>query len=358
MVENGIDNVHVASMETIITPAVLREKIPNPNTSLVVRTRQEIADILHGRDPNRLLVVVGPCSIHDLDAASDYRKRLGGLKAELEDELVIVMRTYPEKPRTTVGWTGLAYAPDLEGPSNPDAGLTITRQLLADTNKAGLPCAVEFLDSFVPQYTADLVSWAAIGARTTESQPHRQLVSGLSMPVGFKNSTAGDVKVAVDAMVSAGSPHTFHGINGDGRAVIVNTNGNPDTHIVLRGGTRGTNYDEESILNAARAVRDRNLLTESSRPVMVDCSHGNSNKNHKNQPIVMLSVLDQATSRKHLMGFMVESNINEGRQDWAPGKELKYGVSITDACIGWAETEQLLREAARSVYPKRYLSAS
>jgi len=351
MVENGIDNVHITSMERVMTPNSLRGEIPNPNTSLVVGTRREIGDILHGRDKQRLLMVVGPCSINDLDAAREYAHKLKPLKDELADQLLIVMRTYPEKPRTTVGWTGLSYSSDSE---DPNAGVRITRQLLADTNAAGLPCAIEVLDPYTPQFTADLVSWGAIGARTVESQTHRQLVSGLSMPIGFKNSTSGDINVAADAMVAAKGPHNFYGIDGDGRMANVHTTGNPDTHIVLRGGGGKTNYDEGSILKAVDAVARRGLLDASSRPVMIDCSHGNSNKDHKNQPGVIRSVLDQAASRPHLMGFMLESNLYEGRQDVKPGQELQYGVSITDACIGFAQTEQVLREAARAVRARRF----
>lgn len=353
MIEKGIDDINIAAINRITPPIALREQIPHPNKGLVTITRREIGDILHGRDP-RLLMIVGPCSIHDLQAAADYAQRLEPLKRELENELVIVMRTYLEKPRTTVGWTGLAYDPNLDGSSDPNTGLTLSRQLLADTNKAGLPCAVEVLDPLTPQYIDDLVAWGAIGARTVESQTHRQLASGLSMPIGIKNSTEGDIKVAVDAMVAAQRPHSFYSIDIYGQVANVQTQGNPDTHIVLRGGKKGTNYDEVSIAEAARSIYDRGLLSESSHPVMVDCSHGNSNKDHRNQPGVIRSVLDRAQSRPYLMGFMIESNINEGRQDWAAGKELQYGVSITDACIGWEETARLLKEGARAIYPRRY----
>ncbi len=347
----NIENTNISSIEPLKPPIELKREIVNRSASLIANTRQEIRDVLHGKDTKRLVMIVGPCSIHDPGSAIEYGERLFGLKDRLADELVIVMRTYFEKPRTTVGWTGLVYDPHLDGSSDAGTGLAVSRKLLADINGAGLPCAVEFLDPNTPQYFADLVSWGAIGARTTESQVHRQLVSGLSMPVGFKNSTEGDMKVAVDAMVTATSPHTFFGIDVNGQAAVVKTNGNPDTHIVLRGGNKGTNYDEASMAEAVSLIQERNLLAESSRPVMIDCSHGNSAKDHRKQSLVVKSVLPGGN---HTMGFMIESNIFEGRQNWVAGRQLQPGISITDACIGWEETERLLFECARMVQPRRY----
>ncbi len=354
--EKLIENAHIISVKPIEPPTKLKADIPNDSNDLIAKTRQEIRDILHGRDTNRLLVVVGPCSIHDPEAAIEYAQRLNSLRSRLENEMVIVMRTYFEKPRTTVGWTGMVQNPDLDGSSNASTGLLISRQLLSDVNRSGLPCATEFLDPITPQYLADLVSWAAIGARTVESQIHRQLASGLSMPVGFKNSTEGNIIVAVDAMVAAANTHTFLGMDANGQAAIVETTGNPDAHIVLRGGRQGTNYDQASMDYTVSLIKDRNLLTETCRPVMIDCSHGNSAKDYRRQSHVIENVLAQVQpGRHHILGFMLESNLREGRQDWVKGKQLEYGVSITDACIGWEETEHLLLDCALMIQPKRFV---
>ncbi|MBI2019182.1 3-deoxy-7-phosphoheptulonate synthase [Candidatus Daviesbacteria bacterium] len=349
-IESNIINTRVTSITPIESPIELKKRITNGSDDLVVKTRREIGDILHGRDSRRLLLVVGPCSIHDPEQAIEYAETLIDIKKRVEDDLVIVMRTYFEKPRTTVGWKGLAYDPSLDGSAAPGVGLAISRQVLSDVNKLGLPCAVEFLDPFTPQYFDELVSWAAIGARTTESQTHRQLASGLSMPVGFKNSTEGNIKVAADAMVSAASSHTFYGIDASGRVAVVKTNGNPDTHIVLRGSNKGTNYDAVSIGNAVNLVEGAGLLTESSRPIMIDCSHGNSSKDYKKQSGVAENVLDQIkTGQRRIMGLLIESNLVEGQQSYVPGKTPKRGVSLTDGCIGWKETERLLLNFARSI---------
>ncbi len=352
-----ISDRSIYSIERVVSPMQLKENIPNQSVGLTINTRQEIRDILQGQDPKRLLVIVGPCSIHDIKAAAEYAERLHGLKDKLSDDLVIVMRTYLEKPRTTVGWTGFVYDPGLDGSSDASTGLAVSRQLLANINNSGIPCAVEFLDPITPQYQADLVSWAAIGARTTESQIHRQLASGVSMPVGFKNSTDGDIKVAIDAMVAASNQHTFFGINEAGQAAVVRSKGNPDTHLVLRGGSKNPNYDEESINHAVRLLKERTLLTESNRPIMVDCSHGNSSKDHKRQSLVAMNVLEQIQSgQRRVMGFMIESNLHEGRQDWINGAPLEYGVSITDACIGWEQTEKLLSDCALMTRPRVYVT--
>lgn len=353
-----IEDTNLESIKPIKSPKELKEAIPNGSTDLITKTRQDIRDILHGRDTKRLLMNVGPCSTHDPRIAVEYAQRLVVLRNQLEDELVIVKRTYFEKPRTTVGWTGLVYDPHLDGSSDAGTGLAVSRQLLADVNNLGLPCAVEFLDPNTPQYFADLVSWAAIGARTIESQVHRQLASGLSMPVGFKNSTEGNVKVAIDAMVTATGSHTFFGINTNGQVSVVKTTGNPDTHIVLRGGSKGINYDEASINYAVDLIRERRLLTESNRPIMIDCSHGNSAKDYRRQSNVLENVLEQFVSGQlKIMGLMIESNLQEGQQNWVMGKQLKYGVSITDACIGWEETKRLLLYSARKIQPTRYVLA-
>lgn len=349
---SNLEDINIKAIEPIRSPFQLKADIPNRHPDLVARTRQDVRDILHGNDTKRLLVNIGPCSIHDQEAAMEYAQRLLSIRNQLAEELVIVMRAYPEKPRTTVGWTGLAYAPNLDGPSDGGSGVALSRQLLADINSLGVPCAVEFLDPYTPQYYADLVSWAAIGARTTESQTHRQLASGLSMPVGFKNSTEGNIKVAADAMVAAAHSHTFFSINVYGQLSSVTTTGNPDTHIVLRGSDGGTNYDEESIKEAIKLVQESGLLTKLSRPIMVDCSHGNSAKDHKRQPSVAEKVLEQFHSgQRQIMGIMVESNLKAGKQKLVADKPLEYGVSITDGCIGWEETEQLLINIARAIRP-------
>lgn len=353
-----IEDTNLESIKPIQSPKELKEAIPNGNTDLIVKTRQDIRDILHGKDAKRLLMAVGPCSTHDPRIAVEYAQKLVVLRNQLEDELVIAERTYFEKPRTTVGWTGLVYDPHLDGSSDASTGLAVSRQLLADVNNLGLPCAVEFLDPNTPQYFADLVSWAAIGARTTESQVHRQLTSGLSMPVGFKNSTEGNCKVAVDAMVAAASSHTFLGIDTQGRVAVVKTTGNPDTHVVLRGSDKCTNYDEASVGAVIDLMKKRDLLTESNRPIMIDCSHGNSAKDYRRQSNVLENVLEQVQSGQHrIMGVMIESNLHEGQQNWVRGRQLKYGVSITDACIGWEETKRLLLYSARKIQPTKYVLA-
>lgn len=354
---NSLEDTHIRSIEPIRSPVQLKTDIVNRNPNLVVKTRQEIRNILHGQDTSRLLIIVGPCSIHDPQAAMEYAQRLTNLRNELAEELVIVMRTYPEKPRTTVGWTGLAYSPNLNGSSEEgSSGVAITRQLLADINYLGVPCGVEFLDPYTPQYYADLVSWAAIGARTTESQTHRQLASGLSMPVGFKNSTEGKVKIATDAMIAAASNHTFYSINVYGQLSLVTTTGNPDTHLILRGSNEGTNYDKPSVGTTVNLLQKAGLLTESNRPVMVDCSHGNSEKDYTKQPAVFGNILEQiAAGQRRIIGMMLESNLQAGNQKYTADQPLKYGVSITDGCIDWEETRNLLLNSARIIYPRRYV---
>lgn len=354
--KSSIEDTNIISIAPVKPPIQLKTEIINRSPDLVANTRQEIRDILHGQDTKRLLMVHGPCSVHDPETALEYAGRSVDLKRRFEDDLLIVMRTYFEKPRTTVGWTGLVYDPHLDGSSDAITGLAVSRQLLVDINSLGLPCAVEILDPITPQYFADLVSWGAVGARTTESQIHRQLVSGLSMPIGFKNSTEGNNNIAFDAMIAASSSHTFFGIDIYGRAAVVKTAGNPDTHIVLRGSNKDTNYSEESIKDVIDLMQKRDLLTEASRPIMVDCSHGNSKKDYEQQPEVVKNVLEQIKSgQQRIMGMMIESNLQAGQQKWSVGQKLQHGVSITDGCINWEETERLLEAVAKAVKSKKYL---
>jgi 3-deoxy-7-phosphoheptulonate synthase len=306
----------------------------------VVAGREAVAGILKQEDP-RLLVVAGPCSIHDVDGALEYGKKLAALRQEVGDEMEIVMRVYFEKPRTTIGWKGLINDPHLDGSQDIETGLKIARRLLLQITGMGLPAATEFLDPIVPQYIADLVTWAAIGARTTESQTHREMASGLSMPVGLKNATDGSLQVAIDAIGATRHPHSFVGISEDGATSIVRTSGNPHVHIVLRGGRAKTNYDAASIREA-----EGKLISEKLSPVlMVDCSHANSEKQFARQEDVWRSVVQQRVEgTRSLAGMMVESNLNEGNQPIPKNpKDLRYGVSITDSCIGWETTERILR---------------
>lgn len=328
------------------SPRVLREEIPlSPEVAQTVRDgRTTIENILTGQD-GRFLAIVGPCSIHDPRAALDYARRLAKLRHELRDQLEIVMRVYFEKPRTTVGWKGLVNDPHLDGSFDTESGLRIARQVLLDIAALGLPSATEFLDPIVPQYIADLVSWAAIGARTTESQTHREMASGLSMPVGFKNGTDGELQSALDALKSASHTHAFLGIDSEGRSCAVQTQGNPYCHLVLRGGRKGTNFSRAHIEEAARKLEKGDL----PRGLIVDCSHANSGKDATRQSLVWRDVLEtRAGGEAAVIGAMLESNIRAGNQPEGPPDTLEYGVSITDACIGWDETEALLREAARA----------
>ncbi|HEY2775566.1 MAG TPA: 3-deoxy-7-phosphoheptulonate synthase [Candidatus Binatia bacterium] len=307
--------------------------------------RRELRDILHGRDRRRLAVVVGPCSIHDPKAAIEYAERLRRAAAPLRGQLMVVMRTYFEKPRTTVGWKGLVNDPDLDGSCDIDRGLELARRLLLEINEMGVPCGTEVLDPVTPQYLGDVVAWAAIGARTTESQTHREMASGLSMPVGFKNGTDGGLDIALHAMISAGHPHSFLGIDADGATAVVRTRGNRDRHIVLRGGGGRTNHGAADIAHAAEHVAGEGI----ARPVMVDCSHGNSSKDFRRQGGVARDVARSfVAGEERVMGLLVESNLVEGSQQWHK-ESLRYGVSITDACIGWDETEALLGELGAAV---------
>ncbi len=339
-------NLRVTRFEPLEPPRTVLVDLPITRAiaSTVLEGRTAVRRILTGED-RRLLVVVGPCSIHDPGAALEYARRLAALREELSQTLCLVMRVYFEKPRTTVGWKGLINDPHLDGTRDMMLGLRTARRLLLEVNGLGLPAATELLGPVVPQYIADLVAWTAIGARTAESQTHREMASGLSMPVGFKNTTDGNLQVALDAMQAAGTPHTFLGMDDDGRGAIVHTTGNPDRHLVLRGGGGRTNYDAASLVEAASLCVDRGLPAR----VMVDCSHGNSNKDAARQPAVFGEVLAQvAAGSPHVVGAMLESHLHAGCQKLGVGAAgLAYGVSITDACIDWDTTERALRDAGR-----------
>ncbi|HZF00958.1 MAG TPA: 3-deoxy-7-phosphoheptulonate synthase [Methylomirabilota bacterium] len=335
-------DLHVKEIVRLLSPRELKAQSPTSEAAnaTVARSRERIIHILRQEDP-RLLVVIGPCSIHNEKEALEYAARLNALRKEFADRMEIVMRVYFEKPRTTIGWKGLINDPHLDGSQDIETGLKIARRLLLEITGMGLPAATEFLDPIVPQYIADLITWAAIGARTTESQTHREMASGLSMPVGLKNSTDGSLQIAIDAMGATRHSHSFLGINEDGVTSIVRTTGNPHAHVVLRGGRTKTNYDAESI----RAAEEK-LISEKLQPVlMVDCSHANSEKKFAQQEDVWRSVVQQrAEGTRSLIGLMVESNIAEGNQPIPKNlKELRYGISITDSCIGWETTERMLR---------------
>ncbi|WP_244117705.1 3-deoxy-7-phosphoheptulonate synthase [Burkholderia gladioli] len=346
-----IDDVRIGAVRPLISPALLQDELPVPQATqtLVEDTRKAIGDILHGRD-DRLLLVVGPCSIHDHDQALDYARRLKAAADTLKDELLITMRVYFEKPRTTVGWKGYINDPRLDGSFRINEGLRAARHLLLDINALGLPAATEFLDLLSPQYIADLIAWGAIGARTTESQSHRQLASGLSCPIGFKNGTDGGVQVASDAIVAAASRHAFMGMTKMGMAAIFETRGNDDAHVILRGGKNGPNYDAEHVEACCAVLRKAGLREQ----VMVDCSHANSNKSHERQIEVAQNLAGQlAQGEQRIVGVMVESHLEAGRQDLKPGVPLKRGVSITDACLSWAQTEPVLEVLADAVRQRR-----
>ncbi|MGJ7130577.1 3-deoxy-7-phosphoheptulonate synthase AroG [Morganella morganii] len=344
------DDVKIKEIRELLPPVALLESFPATETAAdtVRRTRHAIHEILEGRD-DRLLVVIGPCSIHDPKAAVEYADRLLTLRKELKGELEIVMRVYFEKPRTTVGWKGLINDPHLDHSFAINDGLRIARKLLLDINDKGLPAAGEFLDMITPQYLADLMSWGAIGARTTESQVHRELASGLSCPVGFKNGTDGTIKVAIDAINAAGSPHCFLSVTKWGHSAIVNTTGNGDCHIILRGGKK-PNYSAEDV----SAVKEGLVQAGLAPCIMIDFSHANSSKQYKRQMDVSTDVAQQvAGGEKAIMGVMVESHLEEGNQNLEGDAPLVYGKSVTDACIGWEDTETLLHQLADAVKARR-----
>ena len=335
------DDVRIKAVTELLPPIAHLYELPISEAAadLVVRTRQEISDLVHGKD-NRLLVIIGPCSIHDPKAALEYAERLLPLRKKYEKELLIVMRVYFEKPRTTVGWKGLINDPHLDGTFDINFGLRQARKLLLNLNEKGMPASTEFLDMITPQYYADLISWGAIGARTTESQVHRELSSGLSCPVGFKNGTDGNLKIAIDAIGAASHPHHFLSVTKTGHSAIVQTAGNRDCHVILRGG-KEPNYDSSHVTAAAEACEKAGVPAK----LMVDFSHANSRKDFKRQMEVAADIANQLRNGEdHIMGVMVESHLVEGRQD----KPVTYGQSITDACIGWADTEGLLAELAEA----------
>ncbi|MEO0406298.1 MAG: 3-deoxy-7-phosphoheptulonate synthase [Cyanobacteria bacterium P01_A01_bin.135] len=338
--QNLIDT-HIESYDRLLSPAELIAQLPVSEAAMntIIRGREAIADIIDGND-SRKFIIVGPCSIHDLDVAMDYARRLKGLADRVSDRLLLVMRVYFEKPRTTVGWKGLINDPMLDGSFHVEHGLHVARQLLLRLAELGLPAGSEALDPIMPQYISDLVSWYAIGARTIESQTHREMTSGLSVPVGLKNGTDGNIKVAIDALQASRNPHHFLGINPDGQVGVMRTKGNPYGHVILRGGGGKPNCDIDTVRWVESTLAERGL----PQRLVIDCSHGNSNKDHRRQPLVVQQIVDQILQgNRSIIGMMLESNINEGNQSIPSDRaELKYGVSITDKCISWKETEALI----------------
>ena len=348
------DDLRIRSLEPLTSPAELLAQIPCDDraSQTVADARHALGAILHGRD-DRLAVVIGPCSIHDPEAAMEYARRLRPLRDSLGDALEIVMRVYFEKPRTTVGWKGLINDPDLDGSFRINKGLRIARGLLRDINHLGLPAGCEYLDTISPQFVADLVAWGAIGARTTESQVHREMASGLSCPVGFKNGTDGNVRIAADAVMAAAHPHHFLAVTKDGRSAIAATAGNPDCHVILRGG-KAPNFDAASVQSASEVLERSGLAPR----IMIDASHANSGKNPDNQPAVVEDIAAQLEGgERRIIGVMVESHLVGGRQDPVDGRALVYGQSITDGCLGWEASVAVLERLAEAVRRRRALPA-
>eukprot|EP01062_Namystynia_karyoxenos_P031104 TRINITY_DN2308_c0_g1_i1.p1 TRINITY_DN2308_c0_g1~~TRINITY_DN2308_c0_g1_i1.p1 ORF type:complete len:374 (+),score=116.86 TRINITY_DN2308_c0_g1_i1:87-1208(+) len=350
-----VDDVRIKRLQPLLPPSILLDDLPLTAKAedTVVAGREAVYKVVRGKD-DRLIAIVGPCSIHDPEAALEYARKLKVLADELVNDILIVMRVYFEKPRTTVGWKGLINDPNLDGSFMINKGIRMGRDLLVKVNELGLPCGCEFLDTITPQFFADLVSWGAIGARTTESQIHRELASGLSMSIGFKNGTSGDLDIACDAVMAAKSPHSFLSVTKQGLAAIVHTRGNPYCTVILRGGKDGPNYSPEHVADAVKAMATRGVM---HRKVIIDCSHGNSLKQHKNQPVVAEAVGKQvAEGQKAIIGVMIESNIVAGAQKHSihTGKEgLVYGQSITDACVDFPTTEAMLRKLAEAVQCRR-----
>ena len=348
--ESQVHNVNVVAKTDLPTPAEVKAALPldEATEKTVIAHRQLMNDIHDGRDP-RLFCVVGPCSIHDPDAALEYAGKLKALADEVADTIVIVMRVYFEKPRTTVGWKGLINDPDMDDSFHVERGIYMARELLLKLTQMGLPTATEALDPIMPQYIGDLISWTAIGARTTESQTHREMASGLSTPVGFKNGTDGSLDVAINALKSAGQPHHFLGINQEGQTAVFQTRGNRYGHVVLRGGGGRPNYDSVSVTLCEQALEAAGL----PQRIVVDCSHANSNKDHNLQPLVSRDVVDQIVNGNHsIIGIMLESNLHAGNQKITEDRsQMQYGVSVTDACIDWETTEAALREAREHLLP-------
>lgn len=348
---NQTDDLRIAATKELVSPAQTHEQFPITETAAATTAvaRKEIQTVMSGED-DRLVVIVGPCSIHDPKSALEYASRLAALKKELADDLVIIMRVYFEKPRTTVGWKGLINDPDLNDTYSVNKGLGIARGLLLDINNMGVPAGCEYLDLITPQYTADVVSWGAIGARTTESQCHRELASGLSCPVGFKNGTNGNLKIAVDAIGAASNPHHFLSVTKEGRTAIFNSTGNKYTHIILRGGSNQPNYSSEYVEESAQLLSNAGLDAN----IMIDFSHANSYKTPSRQREVCEDVSGQiAAGESRVFGVMIESHLVEGNQKVVAGQDLTYGQSITDGCIGWADTEELCRMLANAVRSRR-----
>lgn len=347
---HNTDDLRIREIKELSPPAHLMREFSSSEkvSTLVHDAREAIHNVLHGKD-DRLVVVIGPCSIHDTKAALEYAQRLAPLRESLKGELEIVMRVYFEKPRTTVGWKGLINDPSLDGSFNINQGLRTARQLLLEVNELGLPAGCEFLDMITPQYIADLVSWGAIGARTTESQVHRELASGLSCPVGFKNGTSGSTRIAIDAIKAASQPHHFLSVTKGGHSAIVSTKGNEDCHMILRGG-KSSNYDAQSVNQTGKEMEAAGL----SPTIMIDVSHANSDKDYSRQPLVIDEVCKQLQAGdERIMGVMVESHLVAGRQDLVEGQPLTYGQSITDGCIGWDDTETVLNNLAAAVRARR-----
>ena len=340
-----LENINISDHEVLITPDSLKSDMPvTPVITEQINESREIVRNIISKKDKRLLVVVGPCSIHDPDAAIDYAHRLKKLSLLLDKKLYIVMRSYFEKPRSTVGWKGLINDPYLDDSFKISEGLKIARKLLLEISEIGLPLATEALDPITPQYLQDLISWSAIGARTTESQTHREMASGLSCAIGFKNGTDGSLEVAINAMQSAVAPHRFLGINPSGQVSIIHTRGNPDVHVVLRGGSNGPNYEKEAVLESEQKLQGKGL----NPSIMIDCSHANSNKDHKNQSKVLDNISEQILEgNESITGVMIESNIGSGNQSISD--KLAYGVSITDACVDWDETERMLTKLAETL---------
>ena len=341
------DNLRIKGIKELVAPNALLEELPISERAAetVYRTRREIQDILHGRD-DRLLVVVGPCSIHDVDAARDYARKLADIRERLSDRLLVVMRVYFEKPRTVVGWKGLITDPNLDGSYALETGLNKARQLLLDINKLGLATATEFLDMITGQYIADLITWGAIGARTTESQIHREMASALSCPVGFKNATNGNIKIAIDAIRASQASHYFYSPDKNGRMTVYRTSGNPYGHVILRGGDNGPNFDAESVNNACKQLAEFDL----PQRLVVDFSHANCEKQHRKQLDVAKDICEQIKSNKnHIAGIMAESFIKEGNQPMTDINNLEYGKSITDPCLSWEDTATMLDMLATAI---------
>lgn len=351
-------DVNIRQLDPIPAPRSFLKEIPltDEMSNLVLKSRQEIRDVLNGKD-DRLLAIVGPCSIHDPKAAHEYAEKLAAVKKELEDRLVIVMRVYFEKPRTTIGWKGLINDPDLDGQFNIRKGMWLARKVLADVLGLGLPAATEWLDPITPQYICDLISWGAIGARNTESQVHRELASGMSMPIGFKNATDGSVKPAADSCFAAAFEHHFLSINLDGRVISAETKGNPDCHLVLRGSSHGPNYDTESVAKALADLKVSKASGPSEHGIVIDAAHGNCGKNEVREAEVVENIASRiAAGEQGISGIMMESFLKAGNQKPAPLDQLEYGKSITDACVPWERTEQLLHTLAEAVESRRKLA--